>query len=160
MNVSILWYKPAFHNRVHELLTRIVIRFQKKNQFTVQWMAMRPSIRYIFLSLKYHVLQYLFYRQLKADRQHPREIVDTQTPRTDNDSSLFFSFLFHTWGSGSAVKALTNIRTDRQTDGRYQAHYLPASRSIKIGRDSTFCAISRGAYTAFARNRFPGMSQK
>ncbi len=29
-----------------------------------------------------------------------------------------------------AGRARTNKRTDRQTDGRYQVHYLPASRSI------------------------------
>ncbi len=48
--------------------------------------------------------------ELKADRPHPRDYsTHRQTPRTDNDSSLLFA----------------DGRTDGQTDGRYQVHYLP-----------------------------------
>ncbi len=59
---------------------------------------------------------------IKADRPHPREIVDTQT-------------------NGSAVRALTDGQTDGQTDRRTDAtKYIIslASRSIKITRTTVF----------------------
>ncbi len=58
------------------------------------------------------------------------------TPRTDNDSSLLFAAL------GKAEPLISTVACqkfgfdlDGRTDGRYQVHYLPASRSINISRN-------------------------
>ncbi len=75
--------------------------------------------------------------ELKADRPHSRDYsTHRQTPRNDNDSSLPFAALGKAErrrSNGSAVRARTNRHTDPQTNGRYQANYLPASLSYAVG---------------------------
>ena len=78
----------------------------------------------------------VYIKKLKADRPHPLDYsTHRPTPRTDNDSSLFFAALGKAEPLISVVRALTDGQTDGQTDGRTDAtKYIIslASRSITI----------------------------
>ena len=81
------------------------------------------------------VWHWLFiYLLLKADRPHPRNYPHTPTDYRHTDKHLrlvmapiALNFSFHDrWTDG---------RTDRQTDGRYQVHYLRTTRCFAVDKN-------------------------
>ncbi len=73
---------------------------------------------------------------MKADRPHQRdESTHRQVP--DNDSSLLFAALDKAEPLISTAvhqfKRFSRENADKHMDGRYQVHYLPASRLIEMG---------------------------
>ena len=66
-------------------------------------------------------------KELKADRLHPRNYPHTPTDYRHIDNPLRLVMEVKRVSQESAHR-----RTNGRTDERYQVHYLPASRSIKI----------------------------